>query len=128
MHCIRVARICRSLPEKLHTQVGERGVRLSGGQRQRIGIARAIYNKSKLIILDEATSALDGITEKKIIDSMHKLSKNLTVIMIAHRITTIQNCDSIHVLENGRITASGTYDELMKNEIKFRMMASVIED
>jgi len=117
-----------SLPDKLHTQVGERGVRLSGGQRQRIGIARAIYNKSKLIILDEATSALDGITEKKIIDSMHRLSKNLTVIMIAHRITTIQSCDSIHMLEHGRIIASGTYDELMKNEKKFRMMASVTEE
>jgi HlyD family secretion protein len=117
-----------SLPEKLHTQVGERGVRLSGGQRQRIGIARAIYNQSKLIILDEATSALDGITEKKIIDSMHRLSKNLTVIMIAHRITTIQSCDSIHMLEHGSIIASGTYDELMKNEKKFRMMASVTEE
>jgi len=71
---------------------------------------------------------LDGITEKKIIDSMHRLSKNLTVIMIAHRITTIQSCDSIHMLEHGRIIASGTYDELMKNEKKFRMKASVTEE
>lgn len=82
-------------PEKLKTMVGENGVRLSGGQRQRIGIARALYKKADVLILDEATSALDNNTEKRVIEAIHSINEDLTVIMIAHRITTLKNCDQI---------------------------------
>ena len=92
-----------SLPNGFNTIVGERGVRLSGGQRQRIAVARALYTKSKLLVFDEATSALDTITEEEIMNSIKKVSKNLTVIMVAHRLSTVENCDRIFELSNGKI-------------------------
>lgn len=101
-----------SLKDKSNTLVGERGVRLSGGQRQRIGIARALYNKPDVLILDEATSALDTETEKNVMSSVMKLSKSITIIIVAHRISTVMNCDKIIEIEDGRIKRIFTPEEL----------------
>ena len=87
--------------------VGERGIRLSGGQRQRIGIARALYKKASVLVLDEATSALDTATEQALMDAVNSLSKELTVVMIAHRLSTVQRCDRVIKLERGIVTADG---------------------
>jgi len=111
------------LPSGLDTRVGERGVQLSGGQRQRIGIARALYHDADVLILDEATSALDGITEKLIMDAIHDFSGKKTIIMIAHRLATVRQCDSIYLLEQGRVIDHGTYDELSSRNTIFRRMA-----
>jgi ABC-type multidrug transport system fused ATPase/permease subunit len=92
-----------SLPNKLDTIVGERGIRLSGGQRQRIGIARALYNKPELLVLDEATSSLDNETEKAVIEAIDNLYGKITMIVVAHRLTTIEKCDTIFKIENGKI-------------------------
>jgi ABC-type multidrug transport system fused ATPase/permease subunit len=112
--------IMNELPEKYETITGERGVKLSGGQCQRIGLARALYHKPQLLILDEATSALDNITEKKIMECIDNLKSNMTIIMIAHRLTTVKECDLIFLLENGEIKASGTYETLKKTNLKFQ--------
>ena len=93
----------KTLPKGFNTFVGERGVRLSGGQKQRIAVARALYSKAEILVFDEATSALDIATEEAIMDSINKLSKNLTVIMIAHRLSTVKNCDRIFELSNGNL-------------------------
>ncbi|MEM1324806.1 MAG: ABC transporter ATP-binding protein [Bacteroidota bacterium] len=111
------------LPEGLETTIGERGVRLSGGQRQRIGLARALYREPSVLILDEATSALDNVTEKSIIDALNALPKELTLIIIAHRLTTVQYADCIYILDKGQIVDSGNYDQLMKTSTHFRELA-----
>ena len=116
--------VLENLPEGYDTMVGERGVRLSGGQRQRIGIARALYHDPAVLILDEATSALDNLTERAVMDAVHNLGRAKTIIMIAHRLTTVRDCDMIVMLENGRVISSGTYDELLDRSQKFRAMAS----
>ncbi len=115
--------VMSELPRGYLTEVGERGVRLSGGQRQRIGIARALYHDPDVLILDEATSALDNITERAVMEAMHNLAGAKTVIMIAHRLSTVQSCDSIFLLEHGRLAAHGTYDELVAQNESFRRMA-----
>ena len=115
----------QTLPEQFHTSVGERGVRLSGGQRQRIGIARALYHNPEVLILDEATSALDGITENVIMDAINNLSHKKTILMIAHRLATVKECDVIYVMENGRFVDSGSYQELLNRNEIFRKMANV---
>lgn len=107
------------LPEGLQTEVGERGLRLSGGQKQRLGIARALYRDPSILILDEATSALDNVTEAHILGSIKKSYDDITIIMIAHRLSTVENCDNIFVLENGRIAGHGTYNYLLKNNPVF---------
>lgn len=112
-----------TLPEQYKTFVGERGVRLSGGQRQRIGIARALYHNPDVLVLDEATSSLDGITEEVIIDAITSLSHKKTIIMIAHRLSTVKECDVIHFMANGKIVDSGTYEYLMTHSEEFRRMA-----
>lgn len=112
-----------SLPLGLDTKVGERGVQLSGGQRQRIGIARALYNDADILVFDEATSALDGITEKVIMDAIQELSGKKTIIMIAHRLKTVQKCDVIYLMEQGEVVEQGTYYELIKDNLKFKQMA-----
>ena len=112
-----------SLPNKYNTVVGERGVRLSGGQRQRVGIARALYNDPDVLVLDEATSSLDGITEESVLSAMENISKLKTLISIAHRLTTVKNCDTIYLMDKGKIVDSGKYDELMKRNVQFRAMA-----
>ncbi|WP_294073630.1 ABC transporter ATP-binding protein [Sphingomonas sp.] len=102
------------LPEGLNTTIGERGVRLSGGQRQRIGIARALYKQASILVLDEATSALDDATEAGIMDSIRKLGRSYTVLMIAHRTTTLRDCDRVYRMEHGRITQAGSFAEVVK--------------
>ena len=103
------------LPKKYETIIGERGARLSGGQRQRIGIARALYHNPKVLILDEATSALDYKTEKMVMGTINKLKEKITIIMIAHRLNTIKNCDMIYELDKGKITNQGSYNEIFNN-------------
>jgi ATP-binding cassette, subfamily B, bacterial PglK len=110
------------LPQGYDTLVGERGVKLSGGQRQRLGIARALYFDPKVLILDEATSALDGITEEKVMKSLLKLNREKTIIMIAHRLTTLQECDTIFLLEKGKLIDQGNYQSLIENSTIFRQM------
>ena len=97
------------------TIVGEKGIRLSGGERQRIGIARALYRNPQVLILDEATSALDNLTESAVMKEIHKIGNKKTVILIAHRLTTLKECDIIFLLKNGKLEAQGTYDELIKS-------------
>lgn len=101
-----------SLPEGLETQVGERGVRLSGGQRQRIGIARALYSEPDFLVLDEATSALDNETERRISETINKLHGSVSILIVAHRLSTVRDCDRIVYLQDGRVEAVGTFEEL----------------
>ena len=115
--------VTEELPDEYQTVVGERGVRLSGGQRQRIGIARALYHNPGVLILDEATSALDGATEKEVFEAINNISRTKTLIIIAHRLTTIRNCDVIYVLKDGKIVGQGKYEELMESNLEFRKMA-----
>lgn len=114
--------ITEKMPDGYDTLVGEQGIRLSGGQRQRIGLARALYHDPEIMVLDEATSSLDGITEAAVIRAMENVAKLKTMIIIAHRITTIRNCDVIYVMDKGQITAQGTYEELMANNRQFQAM------
>ena len=107
--------IINELPLKYQTFVGERGVRLSGGQRQRIGIARALYHSPKILILDEATSALDIDTEKAVIDAINKIDKEITIILITHRLNTLKNCDIIFKLDKGEIVDKGTFNKLISS-------------
>ena len=104
-----------NLKNQYNTNIGERGVRLSGGERQRIGIARALYHNPSLLILDEATSALDNITEKIVMDTINNISKNITILIIAHRLATVKNCDNLFFLESGELKAEGNFQELSKN-------------
>ncbi|MDP2258244.1 MAG: ABC transporter ATP-binding protein [Caulobacter sp.] len=124
--CARMAQILEfiegELPEGFETSVGERGVRLSGGQRQRIGIARALYNDPAIIIFDEATSALDNLTEQEVMRAVAALSGQKTVIMIAHRMSTVRNCDRIAVLHKGKLAAIGDYDTLYRDNAAFRRL------
>lgn len=126
-HAARLAHIyefvTEELPDGFATVVGERGIRLSGGQRQRIVIARALYHKPELLVFDEATNALDGATEAIIQQSVRELAGTKTLLIIAHRLNTVKDCDVIHVLEHGKIIASGSYGELMENCDIFRAMA-----
>lgn len=119
-----LGKFCETLSDGIHTRVGERGVQLSGGQQQRIGIARALYHKVEVIVFDEATSSLDGITEKKIMEAIHGLSGQKTIILIAHRLKTVKHCDQIYFIENGKIDDQGTYDELIEKNVRFKNMAS----
>lgn len=123
----RVANIAEfvesELPDGYNTRIGERGVRLSGGQRQRLGIARALYRDPTVLVMDEATSALDGITEESVMDALHSLSRKKTVIVIAHRLTTVRECDVIYVLERGSIVAKGSYLDLIRESTWFRAAA-----
>ncbi len=113
------------LPQGLDTIIGERGIKLSGGQRQRIGIARALYHNPDVLIMDEATSALDNATEKAIVDAINQHRGKKTIIMIAHRLSTVQNSDTLHFMKNGQIEMSGSYDQLIGESEEFRQMAQV---
>lgn len=107
------------------TTVGERGIRLSGGQRQRIGIARALYHKPQVLILDEATSALDNLTEQTVMDAVHNLSHKITIIIIAHRLSTVRECDQIFLFDKGIVKSQGTFDILIESNDQFRAMAGI---
>jgi ATP-binding cassette subfamily C protein len=113
------------LPDGLNTILGENGTRLSGGQRQRVGIARALYHDPQVLVMDEATSALDNITEKEITKAIESLKGERTVIMIAHRLTTVQNCDRLYLMKDGKINDEGSYEELVDTNKEFRRMALV---
>ena len=115
------------LEKRVNSKVGERGVQLSGGQRQRIGIARTLYSDADVLIFDEATSALDGITEKTIMDSIQGFLGKKTLILIAHRLTTIKKCDEIFMMENGKIVDQGKYEYLLSNNEKFKKMSDNTE-
>jgi ATP-binding cassette, subfamily B, bacterial PglK len=123
----QLSEFVRNLPNKLDTKVGERGMRLSGGQRQRIGIARALYRDPPLIVMDEATASLDNKTESEVLKAIRSLSKDKTIIMIAHRLSTVKICDNIYFMDNGRIIDSGTYENLLAKNVKFRNLANVGE-
>ena len=114
--------INNDLENKYQTIVGERGIRLSGGQRQRIGIARALYKNPKVLIMDEATSSLDNITERSLMNNIYKLNEKITIIIIAHRLTTIEKCDNIFLLDKGEIVNNGKYEDLSKTSELFKMM------
>jgi len=116
--------IINELPNKYNTIIGERGVRLSGGQRQRIGIARAIYHNPQVLVLDEATSSLDNQTEKAVMDAVNNLTKDITIILIAHRLSTVKNCDKIFLLEKGELKNQGTFEELLNINENFRITAN----
>lgn len=116
--------VTEEMPDGYATPVGERGVRLSGGQRQRIGIARALYHDPQVLVLDEATSALDNLTEQAVMEAVHNLSHSKTIILIAHRLTTVQPCDEIFVLEKGRLVGRGRYHDLVETNSRFQAMAA----
>jgi ABC-type multidrug transport system fused ATPase/permease subunit len=119
----QIADFIENRPDGYQACVGEQGIRLSGGQRQRIGIARALYKQASVLVFDEATSALDNATEQSVMDAIEGLSGDLTILLIAHRLSTVQRCDTIVELEHGRLVAKGTYDHLLECSPSFRRMA-----
>jgi ATP-binding cassette subfamily B protein len=123
----QVADFIESRPEGYEAFVGERGIRLSGGQRQRIGIARALYKQASILVFDEATSALDNATEQSVMDAIDGLDRDLTILLIAHRLTTVRHCDMIVELENGKVVAEGTYERLLESSPSFRAMARLTD-
>ncbi|MDX9802323.1 MAG: ABC transporter ATP-binding protein [Spirochaetia bacterium] len=128
-HAARVANLAdfieNELPDGYNTTTGERGVRLSGGQKQRLGIARALYTDPSVLVMDEATSALDGITESVVMEAIEKLTGSKTIIIIAHRLTTLIKADVIYMMEKGRVKAHGSYRQLMEQNKHFQKMSRV---
>ena len=115
INALRIAHLdefVQTLPNGIDTEVGERGAKISGGQRQRLGIARAMFTQPHLLVLDEATSALDGETEASISDSIQSLKGSVTVVMIAHRLSTVRNADQVIYMSAGKVVATGTFDEV----------------
>lgn len=119
----QIAELIKSSSDGYETIVGERGVRLSGGQRQRIGLARALYKKAELLVLDEATSALDNQTEAEVMEAIEGLDRNITVIIIAHRLSTVQRCDRVVLLDKGHIAGIGSYQDLLQGNTVFQRLA-----
>jgi HlyD family secretion protein len=115
-----------TLPDGLNTQVGQNGMQLSGGQRQRIGIARALYRESEILIFDEATSSLDNVTEALVMDAINNFGKTKTIIIVAHRLSTVQKCDKLYLVDNGHVVDSGNYEYLLQNNKEFLEMATII--
>lgn len=116
--------VCSDLPQGYNTHVGERGVRLSGGQRQRIGIARALYRKPQILVLDEATSALDNLTERAVMDAVHNLSHQITIVIVAHRLSTVKECNIIFFFDKGRLESQGSFDELVSHNSRFSLLVN----
>lgn len=115
--------VINEMPDGYATIIGENGLRLSGGQRQRIGIARSLYHNPQVLILDEATSALDNLTEQAVMEAVHNLGHEITIIIIAHRLSTVKECNKLFLLDKGRLVAQGTFDELIQKNDHFRSMA-----
>jgi ABC-type multidrug transport system fused ATPase/permease subunit len=111
----KLLEVVNQLPQGIETVLGERGVRLSGGQRQRVALARAFYHGRNVLVMDEATSALDDQTEQEIVKEINQFKGNKTMIVIAHRLTTLKHCDRIYKLESGRVKAVGSYKELIED-------------
>ena len=129
MSALRVANLdgfVAELPQGVDTQVGERGTKISGGQRQRLGIARAMFTQPLLLVLDEATSSLDGETEASISKAIHALRGSTTVVMIAHRLSTVRNADIVIYLSGGKAKAIGTFDEVRKLAPDFNLQANLM--
>lgn len=122
----QIAEFIESNPEGYNVLVGERGIRLSGGQRQRLGIARALYKQASVLVFDEATSALDNTTERDVMDAIDGLGRELTVLIIAHRLSTVSRCDMILQLDQGKIVAQGSYEQLITKSPSFRSMAEIV--
>ncbi|MFM7528569.1 MAG: ABC transporter ATP-binding protein, partial [Nodosilinea sp.] len=122
----QIADFIESRQDGYYSVVGERGISLSGGQRQRIGIARALYKQASVMILDEATSALDNATEREVMAAIEGLSGELTIILIAHRLTTVERCDQVIELHQGQVAAQGSYGELLSQSASFRAMVGTI--
>ena len=112
--------IMKELPDNYNTFLGENGLKISGGQQQRLGIARALYHRPKVLILDEATNALDSFNEQLVVESINKLDKNMTVIMVTHRINSIKYFDNIFFIEKGQLKAEGTYNQLLISNESFK--------
>jgi ATP-binding cassette subfamily C protein len=129
-HVLAMARLedhCRSMPEGLDTMLGERGVRLSGGERQRVGIARALYHDPEILVFDEATSALDNESEYEITKTVEALRGQKTLVIIAHRLSTVKSCDRLILMQNGRISDSGNFQTLLNRSAEFRSMVQLAE-
>ena len=129
MSALKIAHLDKfvaDLPNGVDTQVGERGAKISGGQRQRLGIARAMFTRPHLLVLDEATSSLDGETEASISESIHALRGSTTVVMIAHRLSTVRNADIVVYLSEGKVMATGTFDEVRKAVPDFDRQAKLM--
>ena len=112
----RLSELVAELPDGVDSQLGEQGIRLSGGQRQRVALARAFYHNREVLVMDEATSALDTDTEREIVDEIQRLKGNVTMIVIAHRLSTLQHCDRIYSLKEGKIVAVGSYQDIMRDQ------------
>ena len=124
----QIADFIESTPEGYEAKVGERGVRLSGGQRQRIGIARALYKQASILIFDEATSALDNTTEQALMQAIEGINREITILFVAHRLSTVRKCDLLIELENGKVKAKGTFQQLLEASPSFRKMVEIIKD
>ena len=111
----QIASFIEEIPEGYQSFVGERGIRLSGGQRQRIGIARALYKQASVLVFDEATSALDSLTEEALMAEVNLLSKDLTIVMIAHRLSTVEKCDRVIRLEQGSVAEDGPPNQIISS-------------
>jgi ABC-type multidrug transport system fused ATPase/permease subunit len=122
----QLSEFVRSLPDQLETRVGDRGAQLSGGQRQRLGIARAMFTRPKLLVLDEATSSLDGSTEASFSEAVHNLKGGMTIVMIAHRLSTVKESDRIFYLANGKLQKAGTFEEIRQSIPEFNKQAELM--
>ena len=118
--------VVQELPNGIDTEIGERGVKLSGGQRQRLGIARALFSQPKLLVLDEATSSLDAETELRVSKAIQNLKGKVTVIVIAHRLSTVRKADCVYYLNQGKIHASGSFEDVRKISPEFDKQAKLL--
>jgi ATP-binding cassette subfamily C protein len=123
MEAAQLEDFINKLKNGIETKVGENGVRLSGGERQRVGIARALYNNPDILVMDEATSSLDNRTEKYVMKAIKALKGEKTIIMIAHRLSTVKECDSIFMMQDGEVIERGSYEYLLDNCNAFREMS-----
>ena len=126
LETVQLGSLARSLPGGIDANLGEGGSGISGGQRQRLGLARALLTSPHIIFLDEATSALDAKTERDISESISKLKGKLTIVAVAHRLSTVQAADTIYYVKNGRIVNSGTFEEIRRSIPEFDEQATIM--